>query len=51
VLERCLAHGVEVGDLAEYWRTPVHGIVLGYGDVPLEELERGLRVLADALYA
>ncbi len=51
VLERCRVHYVEVGDLAEYWRTPVHGIVLGYGDVPLTELERGLQVLSNALAA
>ncbi|HEU5156771.1 MAG TPA: PLP-dependent aminotransferase family protein [Streptosporangiaceae bacterium] len=47
VLRRADAAGVAVEDLARYCaETPQPGLVLGYGAIPLERIDQGLRRLA-----
>ena len=51
LLSRIREQGVVVAGLADYWSRPAAGtggIVLGYGGVPIDELRRGLAVIAGA---
>jgi GntR family transcriptional regulator/MocR family aminotransferase len=48
VLTRASAAGVEVHELARYAiETPRAGLLFGYGAIPLERIEEGLRRLLD----